>query len=119
MKAEKELDFVERRTAAAAAKKQLIERMQRAPKPDDPAVIAARAEKARVKEANALERAKRGQLVKEANLRQEAENEARAAAEAIAAKAELEAAAERSAMEQAEKKAERDRRYAARKNRNR
>jgi hypothetical protein len=113
----KEIDFVERRNAASAARKQLVEKMQRAPKPDDPSVIASRAEKAAVKAANAAQRSERLRLKEEADVRQKAEDDARRLAEAIAARAELDAAAERSAAEKAEQKAERDRRYAARKNR--
>ena len=115
----KKIDFVERRATAAAAKKQLIEKMRQAPKSDDPAVIASRAEKARAKVANAVQRAERSRLAHESDVRQKAEDDARAAAEAIAAKAELDAAAERSVAEEAERKTERDRRYAARKIRNR
>jgi hypothetical protein len=44
----KEIDFAERRNAATAAKKKLIEKMQQAPKANDPAVIATRAERARL-----------------------------------------------------------------------
>jgi len=119
MKPAKEMDFVERRNAAVASKKQLVEKMQRAPKSDDPAQIASRAEKASVKAANVLQRAERDRLKREADVRQKAEDAARASAEATAAKVELDAAAERAATEMAERKAERDRRYAARKNRSR
>lgn len=113
------MDFVERRNAAIAAKKQLIEKMQNAPNADDPAVIAIQAERASLKAAHALQRSERVRLKAELDVRQKAEDDAGALAEAIAAKAELDAAAERSTAEKAEQKAERDRRYAARKNRNR
>jgi hypothetical protein len=115
----KEIDFAERRNAATAAKKKLIEKMQLAPKASDPAVIASREEKARRNAAKALERDERQRLKSEAEARQKAEDEARANAEALATQAELDAAAERSLAEKAEQKAERDRRYAARKARNR
>lgn len=115
----KEIDFVERRNAAAAAKKTLVEKMRRAPKADDPALVASRAEKASIRASNALQRDERNRLTREADLRQRAEDDARALAEEIAAKAEIEAAAQRSLTEKADQKAERDRRYAARKNRKR
>jgi hypothetical protein len=119
MKAPKEMDFVERRNAASAARRQLVEKMQRAPKANDPLVIASRAERAGLKAANAAQRSERIALKEEADVRQKAEEDARQRAEALAAKAELDATAARSAAEKAEQKAERDRRYAARKNRNR
>jgi len=119
MKPPKQADFVERRAAAAAAKKRLLEKMQSAPKLTDPELIASRAEKASLKAANALQRAERARLKREADERQKAEDEARALSEANAEKARLDAAAERALAEQAEQKAERDRRYAARKNRSR
>ena len=115
----KEIDFAERRNAAAAAKKKLIDKMKLAPKADDPAVVASRAEKARHKAARALERSERQRLKREAELRQKADEDARALAEAMAAQADLDAAAKRSLIEKAEQKAERDRRYAARKARKR
>lgn len=119
MKRPKEMDFVERRSAAAAAKKQLVEKMQQAPKPDDPALVASRAEKTRIKEVNALQRAERAKLKHEADVRQKAEDHARTTQAAAMAQAELEAAAERATTDAADQKAERDRRYAARRNRNR
>ncbi len=119
MKPPKQADFVERRNAAAAAKRQLVEKMQLAPKLDDPELIASRAEKTRLKAANAAQRAERDRLKREEDDRQKAEQDALAVSEASAEKARLEAAEERALTEQAEQKAERDRRYAARKNRTR
>jgi hypothetical protein len=54
-----------------------------------------------------------------ADVRQKADDAAAVLAEARAAKTELDASAQRSVAEQAEQQAERDRRYAARKNRKR
>ena len=119
VKTVKEIDFVERRNAAAASKKRLVEKMQRAPKFDDPALIASRAEKTRLSAANALQRRERDQLRHDADIQQKAEEEAASLAEVQAAKAKVDASAARSATEKAEQKAERDRRYAARKNRSR
>jgi hypothetical protein len=115
----KEMDFVERRNTAAAAKKQLVERMQQAPKHNDPAVIAKRAERADAKATNARQRTERDRLKREAEIQQKSQDDARAIELANAAKAEAEGAAKRSATEKAEQKAERDRRYAARKTRKR
>jgi hypothetical protein len=111
----KEDNFVERRNAALAAKKALIEKSKA--KANDPALLASRAEKASIKASNAVQRAERERLKREEDARKKAEDEARAIADAIAAKARLEEAAEKEAALKAEQKAERDRRYAARKNR--
>ena len=119
MKPPKQADFVERRNAAAAAKTQLLEKMRQAPKLDDPERIARRAEKSKLKAANAAQRAERERMKREADARQQAQEEALALSSAKAETARLEAEAERAAAEQAEQKAERDRRYAARKNRTR
>lgn len=119
MKPPKQADFVERRNAAATAKKQLLEKMQRAPKLNDPALMARRAEKASLKVANAAQRVERDRLKREADERQKAEQDALALSAASAEQARLEAETERASVEQAQQKAERDRRYAARKNRSR
>ncbi|MEP7240044.1 MAG: DUF6481 family protein [Devosia sp.] len=87
----KEIELVERRNAAAAAKRRLVEKMQRAPKFDDPALIASRAEKARVSAASALQRRERGRLKAEVEIQQKAEEEANSLAEAQGASAELQA----------------------------
>jgi hypothetical protein len=97
------------------AKQALIRKMQEAPKPDDPEVIAQRAAKAAQMAANRAERERR-RAEKEAKQRMEAE---RVAAEEAAKLAE----AERKKREEVEKiaallaqqKAARDARYAARK----
>lgn len=113
----KQIDFAERRDAAAAAKKLLIQKMQQAPKHDDPAQVEKRAAKAELKEANALQRSERNRLKLEADAKKQAEDEALAAAAAEAEKAQLAAAAERAAEQKEREKAKRDRRYAARKSR--
>jgi len=119
MRSLKEADFAERRKSADAAKKQLLEKLKSAPKPDDPEVVARRAEKAAQAAAREAQRAER-RLAKQAELeRQKAEEAARVEAEAARAKAEAEAEAERAVALLAEQKAERDRRYAARKGRKR
>lgn len=113
------IDFAERRNAATTAKKKLIEKMKLAPKADDPKVIARRAAKAALSASNALLRDEGARLKREAGAQQKADDDARALADDIAAKSGLDAAAQRSLTEKAEQKAERDRRYAARKTRGR
>jgi hypothetical protein len=128
----KRLDsFADRRKTAAAAKDRLIDQFKTRPAPDDPAVLA----KAAARQAIAAARAERKNL---RELKEKAEREA--AAELAAAQerarleeqAALEAAAEAEARErqqlerdrvarviadEAERKAKRDLRYAARKQR--
>lgn len=113
----REIDFAERRSSAAAAKKLLIQKMQQAPKHDDPAQIEKRAQKAELRAATALQRGKRDRLKREADAAQQAEDGARAEAVAVAERAQLEAAAQRAVEQKEKEKAKRDRRYAARKGR--
>ena len=115
MKHLKENDFSERRKSAAEAKKQLLERLKNVPKPDE----AARAEKVRLAAEREARRAERLRLKQEELEREKAEAAAAAAAEEARLKAEAEAQKQRELEEAAERKAERDRRYAARKNRSR
>ena len=100
--------FADRRKAAEEAKKLLLKKFESAPKPDDPEMIAKRAEREALAAAREARRIEREQEKQEQAIREKAEAEARAEAEATA-----KAAAE------AEAKAERDRRYAARKARKR
>lgn len=100
--------FADRRKAAEEAKKLLLKKFESAPKPDDPEMIAKRAEREALAAAREARRIEREQEKQEQAIREKAEAEARAEAEATA-KAEAEA----------EAKAERDRRYAARKARKR
>jgi hypothetical protein len=123
----------ERRTAAAEARKLLLKKFETAPKASDPEMIAKRAEREAIVAAREARKAERERLAAEENERKRAEAEAivkaaaaeaeaRAAATAAAAEA-LEAEAKnriaRVVMDEAERKAERDRRYAARKAKNR
>ncbi|HUS55029.1 MAG TPA: DUF6481 family protein [Thermohalobaculum sp.] len=103
----------ERRSAAAESKLKLLERFKLASKTDDPKRLAKRAEREAIaaarevrQEANAIK------LVQE-----KAEAAARELAEAAAHEAELARRAEQAVADEAERKAERDRRYAARKKR--
>src|ERR1700722_19986174 len=109
----KELDFVERQTNAASARKALLERFKT--KAGDPA----NAEAAKKRAAEAAERA----IARQAREVEKAERKAREAVEAAAAAAAAAAEAarlakgelEREAARQEAAKADRDRRYAARK----
>lgn len=121
MKHPKEAGFAARRDASAEAKKQLLKKFAAAPKPDDAQVRARLAEKAAIAAAREARRAERDRLKLEELDRRTAEAAAKAQAEAAAAEA---AAAAAKALEpavptEAERKAERDRRYAARKARKR
>ena len=104
------------------AKKKLLEKMKAAPKPDDPEMIAKRAERAAVAEARELRRAERERLKLEEEERKVAEAKAAeeaayaaANADAIAREAEEKARAENAIAEMAALKEKRDKRYAARK----
>ena len=66
--------------------KQLIEKVQRAPRHDDPALPGRRVEKANANAANTSRRGERDRLKREADVRQKAEDDARVLAEASAAK---------------------------------
>lgn len=114
--------FAERRNAAAEARKKNLEKFAAAPKPDDPEMVAKRAELQRVAEARELRRQERDQAKKEAQARELAEAQAAleaanaaANAEAIARETESRERIARVVADEAERKAERDRRYAARK----
>lgn len=125
----REKDFHERRNAAIDAKKALLEKFKARPPADDPQVVARQAERKAILEARAIreaekERLKQERLAREA--RERAEREAiEAEARRIAEDAAREEAKKREAeeneriarvlAEEAERKAKRDARYAARK----
>ncbi len=133
MKHQKENGFADRRKSSAEAKMRLLEKFESAPKPDDPVMLAKRAELAAISVAREERRAERERLKQEISDCQKAEAaalkdaEAKAIAEADAKlKAEAEAAKESQKKlvelviaNEAVRKAERDRRYAARKARQR
>jgi len=100
--------FADRRKAAEEAKKLLLKKFESAPKPDDPEMIAKRAEREALAAARETRRIER-----------EREKQEQAAREKIEAAARAEAEAAAKAAREAEAKAERDRRYAARKARKR
>lgn len=119
MKNLKEADFAERRKTALAAKLQLLEKHRQAPKPDDPEVIARRAERLALAESREARRREREQAKREQAEREALEAAERAAAAEAQAREDAIAHEARLVAEAAERKAERDRRYAARKARQR
>lgn len=125
----REKDFTERRNAANEARKALLERFKAKPSPDDPAVQAKMAERKAILEARAKRDAEKQRLKQERLAREAAERAERAAA-AEAARLAAEEAAQAEAKrreheeteriarllaDEAERKAKRDARYAARK----
>jgi hypothetical protein len=107
----KEPGFADRQKAALEARKMILNKFQSQPGPDDPAVKARQAKR----EALAAERDKAKQAREAAKAeRQRAEAEAAAAAAAQLLREKEEALARHAALE-AEQKALRDMRYAARK----
>lgn len=125
----REKDVFERRNAANEAKKALLARYNSRPSEDDPEVLARKAERQRIldereKRAIEKEKLKQERLAREAEERavREAaelaarlEAEARAAEEAKAREAEENERISRVLADEAERKAKRDARYAARK----
>src|SRR5580692_9901822 len=109
----KEPSFADRQKAAQQAKQNILNKFRSQPGPDDPAVMQRQAER----EAQAAERAK-AKLAREAAKAEQKLRDAEAAAQAAAqlARDKEEAAAKEIALE-AERKAARDARYAARKKR--
>ncbi|MEO3384801.1 DUF6481 family protein [Mesorhizobium sp. CAU 1741] len=119
----KEKGFAERRQSAVEARKALLERaMAKLPDPNDPEVIAKQEERKAAAEAKAQrqaerERQKREKAEAEIREREEREAAAKAAAEAEAnAKEEAERSmVSRLLADEADRKAKRDAKYAARK----
>ena len=115
-------DFNNRLTSAAQAKTALLERFRARPGPDDPAVIARRAEQAAIEAAREVRAAER-KIAKEAEAKRLAEEQARLLEEQQAKDVELQARkaeeAARALARLAEQKAARDARYAARRARKR
>ncbi len=125
MPAHKGDDFNERAKAAAKARQDALQRFKAKPGPDDPKLLALKAEReailaaraVRAAEREAARRAEAERLAAEAAARavEQAAREVAARAQAIEqAKLAAEAKAREAALE-VERKAERDRRYAARK----
>lgn len=125
----REKDFSERRNAANDAKKALLEKFKAKPAADDPRMLALQEERQAILKARAEREAEREKLKQERLAREAKERAEREAAEALARQAAEEAAAieakqreqeeneriARQLADDAEKKAKRDARYAARK----
>jgi Family of unknown function (DUF6481) len=125
--------FADRRKSAADAKKELLNKFKSAPKADDPVMIAKRLEREKIAAAREERRLERERVKQEKLAAKKAEEEAaRLAEEALKAEAEAKAREEAEARalgqkklieqvvaDEAARKAERDRRYAARKARQR
>jgi len=125
----REKDFHERQNAANEAKKALLEKFKSRPAADDPKVLAKQAERKAILEARAIREAEKERLKQEKLAREAKERAEREAAEAearrVAEEAALEQAKKRESEEneriarvladEAERKAKRDARYAARK----
>lgn len=133
MRQPRENGFSERRKSADEAKLRLLKKFQAAPKPDDPIMVAKRAERAAIVTARDDRRAERARVKRQEAERQAAEAAALVEAEAKAkAEAEAKVRAEEEERKEsqkrlvaqvianeAERKAKRDQRYAARKARQR
>lgn len=118
----KERNFADRRQAADEAKKALLEKFKARPAADDPAVLARAAERKAVAEAREQREAERREQKRLNEEREARESAERAAATEAAARAEAEARAQaeqdavaRLLADEADRKAKRDARYAARK----
>jgi len=110
--------FTDRADTAAAAKKAMLEKFRAKPAPDDPAVLARAAERKAIGEAREVRAAERKQVRDAEDARKIAEDQARLAELAAQAAAELQRKAEQAIRDEeikAQRKAERDARYAARK----
>jgi hypothetical protein len=111
-------ELADRRTAAMQAKERLLKKFEAAPKPSDPEMIAKRIEREAIAAAREARRANRERSAQEDLARQIAEADAKAraaSADADAREAEARDRIARVLTDEAERKAERDRRYAARK----
>ena len=111
MKLPKDNSFAERRKSSIAARMHLLEKFKAAPKPDDPGMLAKRAEREAIAAARDRRRGERERLKQERLQIEKAEADAREAS--------LKELAERVVSDEAERKAKRDRKYAARKARQR
>ena len=120
--AHKSANLTDRLDAAAAARKAALARFQARPAPDDPAVKAQQAARKAISDARDLRAAER-KAAREAELARQAAERASKAADLAALEAEQRRlaaeAANREAAFEADRKAARDARYAARKARQR
>jgi len=110
--------FTDRRDEAAAAKRALIERFKARPPADDPAVLARTIERKAIAEARDVRTAERSVKKQEQDLQRQAELLAKQEADARAAEDAAAKAVEQVTRDEAiraDRKAQRDAKYAARK----
>jgi hypothetical protein len=107
----REPGFSDRQKAAQDARKNLLNKFKSQPGPDDPAVVAKRAER----EALAVKRAEAKALREAEKAEQKRRDEEAVAQEAARIAREAEEAVSKAAEAEADQKAKRDARYAARK----
>jgi hypothetical protein len=122
MKHERDNSFAERRETSLKAKNQLLERIKSAPKPDQAELDRRSAEKAAAAIARETRQGEQQRIKEAAAQHDRAQAEALLQSEAqarLASDAENAQAAVNSAAQEVERKLERDRRYAARKARQR
>ena len=117
MRGFKEKSFSERQTSSADAKRALLRRFHAQPGPDDPAVIEQRAARQALVAAREKRIAERGAARREAKARAAPEAHPRAEREPSAPPARAAREAAEALALEAERKAARDARYAARKSR--
>ncbi len=107
--------LTERRSDAAAAKQEMLRKLQSKPGPDDPAVIARRAERKAIADAREARQAAKAAAAEQARIEQAAREAAEAVERQLAAeRAEEDRIAQEAALEEQKQRA-RDQRYAARK----
>lgn len=111
----KEHKFQERASTSLDAKKAMLERFKARPSPDDPAVVARRAERELVAKAREERTAERDRLKRETEAREEAERIAFEKSEKERKEREETERIERELALEAARKSARDARYAARK----
>jgi len=110
--------FADRAAAAAAAKRALVDSFKAKPAPDDPAVLARQAERKAIADARELRAIERKKQKEIDDLRRQAEDVAKIEAERLRAEEEATRVTEAAARDEAikaQRKAERDAKYAARK----
>lgn len=107
--------LLDRRSDAAATRKVTLEKLRSRPGPDDPAVVARRAEREAIAEAREARMIAKAAAAEQARIELQAREAAEAAERELAAQvAEIERIERETALEEQKKRA-RDERYAARK----
>lgn len=107
--------LAERQADAAAAKQAMLDKMRSKPGPDDPAVIARRAERKAIAEAREARQIAKAAAAEQARIEQLAREAEEAAARELAAQKAEQERIEREIALEAQRQRARDERYAARK----